>query len=58
MVETLLDRVGGIHLKGGPISEEKYTTYLQGKVGSRDNNYSLDSDCIDCGDCDCDDCPV
>jgi len=60
MVETLLDKVGGLNLNGGPVKEEQYTDYLQQKMGYQNNlssSYS-DCDCIDCGDCDCDDCPV
>jgi len=57
MVEKLLEKVNGICLRGGSIPNEKYTNYLQGKVG-RGNSYVADQDCVDCGDCDCSDCPV
>jgi len=49
MVETLLDKVSGIQLKGGSIRKSDFSAY-QAKVES----YA--SDCCygaDCGDCDC-----
>jgi hypothetical protein len=59
MVKTLLEKVGGLNLNGGPISKEQYATYIQNKMGYQENqSLHADYDCIDCGDCDCDDCPV
>lgn len=49
MVETLLDKVGGIQLRGGPIRDSVFGPY-KAKVEA----YA--SDCCygaDCGDCDC-----
>ncbi len=49
MVETLLDKVSGIQLRGGSIRDSDFGKY-QAKVKS----YA--SDCCygaDCGDCDC-----
>ena len=49
MVETLLDKVGGIQLRGESIRDSDFSTY-QSKVEA----YA--SDCCygaDCGDCDC-----
>ncbi len=49
MGETLLDKVVGIQLRGGPIKELDFSIY-QAKVES----YA--SDCCygaECGDCDC-----
>jgi len=63
MVETLLDKVGGMNFRGGQIPEDVYIT-LQGKTKPQKTGYNLmsnsysDCDCIDCGDCDCNDCPV
>ncbi len=50
MVETLLEKVSGIQLKGGPIRSEDYQKY-ELRVAS-----SSPDDCCygaDCGDCDC-----
>lgn len=49
MVETLLDKVSGIHLRGEPIRDSDFSAY-RAKVEA----YA--SDCCygaDCGDCDC-----
>jgi len=56
-MEKLLDKVKGIHLRGGQIPPEKYTPYLQKKIEGN-TSYVVDQDCIDCGDCDCSDCPI
>lgn len=48
MVETLLEKIGGIQLKGGSIKECDFNRY-QTKIEST-------ADCCygaDCGDCDC-----
>jgi len=49
MIETLLDKVGGIQLKGGLIEGSDFSAY-QAKAEA------FASDCCygaDCGDCDC-----
>ena len=49
MVETLLDKVSGIQLRGGSIKDSDFSRY-QTKVESYTSSSCYGADC---GDCDC-----